>query len=134
MKPNIDIESKVIQRFVDKTMQDRYLQFISKAKNRSKFINDLAHFKHFNWSLFEQVRGEIEDVIFGTLQKYKLPDNFCYVISENANLDSKIIDIKVAVNEIVGYGMGSILVFGDAEIIFYEGELMNSRYISKCVS
>lgn len=57
----------------------------------------------------------------------------CYVISENKNIDTKTLDIQQAISETVGYGMGTILVFGNADIIYYESETINTRYISKAV-
>jgi len=40
------------------------------------------------------------------------------------------LDTREAIRETVGYGMGTILVFGDAEIIYFESETMNTRFIS----
>lgn len=131
MTQNIDLETKVIKKFVDKTKQDRYLQFISTPKNRNKLINDLAHFNHFKWDLFEEVNGNEQQIILATLQRNKVPAQNCYVISENSQLDTKTLDTTKAIQETVGYNMGTILVFGDADIIFYEGESIKSRYISK---
>jgi hypothetical protein len=60
-----------------------------------------------------------------------LPEKTCYVISENRNIDTKTMDIKDAIKETVGYGMGTILVFGEADMVLFEGEEINTRYISK---
>ena len=133
MTQNIDLEIKVIKKFVDKVKQDRYIQFVSSSKNRHKFINDLAHFNFFNWDLFDEVKGIEEDIILETLQKNNVVNKTCYVISENADIDTKTLDAKKAISETVGYNMGTILVFGDAEMIFFESETINTRYISKKV-
>lgn len=133
MTQNLNLEIEVIKKFVDKTKKDRYIQFISTAKNRHKFINDLSHFNFLNWDKFDKVVSNEEQTIFTTLQKNKLVDKTCYVISENKNIDTKTLDIKQAISETVGYGMGTILVFGNADIIYYESETINTRYISKAV-
>ncbi len=133
MTQNLNLEIEVIKKFVDKTKKDRYIQFISTAKNRHKFINDLSHFNFLNWDKFDKVVNNEEQTIFTTLQKNKLVDKTCYVISENKNIDTKTLDIKQAISETVGYGMGTILVFGNADIIYYESETINTRYISKAV-
>lgn len=62
-----------------------------------------------------------------------MADKTCYVISENAGLDTKTLDTKEAISETVGYGMGTMLVFGDADVIYFERETINTRYISKKV-
>jgi len=131
MTQNIDLEIKVIKKFVDKLKQDRYIQFISSPKNRHKFIADLSHFNFLQWDKFDKVNGNETEIIMTTLQKRNVLDKNCYVISENKEIDTKILDIKSAISETVGYGMGTILVFGNADIIYYECETMNTRYISK---
>lgn len=133
MTQNVDLEIKVIKKFVDKAKQDRYIQFVSSPKNRYKFINDLAHFNFFKWDLFDNVKGIEEHIILKALQKNNVASKTCYVISENADIDTKTLDTKMAISETVGYSMGTILVFGDAEIIFFESETINTRYISKKV-
>ncbi len=57
MTSNVDIEAKVIQRFVIKTKQDRYLTFIKSEKTRPKFINDLSHINFLREDLFDKVEG-----------------------------------------------------------------------------
>jgi hypothetical protein len=134
MKQNTNLEIKVIKRFIDKPKQDRYIQFVSSPKNRHKFINDLSHFNFFQWGKFEPVKGIEEQVILKALEENGVSDKTCYVISENPEIDANILDTKHAINETVGYGMGTILVFGDADIIYFESETMNTRYISRKVN
>ena len=131
MTQNIDLEIKVIKKFVDKLKQDRYIQFITSPKNRHKFIADLSHFNFLQWDKFDKVNGNETEIVMTKLQKRKVLDTTCYVISENKEIDTKVLDIKSAISETVGYGMGTILVFGNADIIYYECETMNTRYISK---
>ena len=131
MTQNLDIELKVIKKFVDKTKQDRYIQFVLSPKNRHKFINELSHFNSFKWDLFEPVKGIEEQAILQALQKNSVADKTCYIISENTDIDTKTLNIKEAISKTVGYGMGAILVFGDADIIYFESETINSRFISK---
>lgn len=127
------LEINVIKKFVDKAKQERYIQFVSSLKNRHKFISDLAHFNFFKWDLFESVKGNEEQAILQAIQKNGVPDKTCYVISENADIDTKTLDIKEAISKTIGYVMGTILVFGDADMIYVESETMNTRYISKKV-
>ena len=134
MTQNADLEIKVIKKFVDKAKQDRYIQLVSSPNNRHKFVSDLSHFNFFKWDLFESVKGNEEQAIFQALQKNGVADKTCYVISENTDIDTRILDTKEAIGETVGYGMGTILVFGNADIIYFESETMNTRFISKKVS
>ena len=133
MTQNADLEIKVIRRFVAKAKQDRYIQFVSSPKNRHRFISDLSHFNFFQWDLFEAVNGIEEQIIRQALQKDGVDEKTCYVISENSDIDTKTLNTKEAISETVGTGMGTILVFGDADMIYFESETMNTRFISKKV-
>jgi len=134
MTQNIELEIKVIKKFINKDKQNRYIQFVSLHKNRHKFISDLSHFNFLNWNLFDDVNGDEGKIIINALQKNHVDCKSCYVISENVDIDTKTLGAKEAIKETVGSGMGTILVFGDAEMIFYECETMNTRFISKIVN
>lgn len=129
----IELESKVIKRFVIKDKRDRYLNFISKDKTRDKFTSELAHFNDLDFRLFEEVKGEERKMIKDKIKVLpKLMD--CYLISEDSALDGKRMTVDEALRETIGRGMGTVIVFGDAEIIFYEGEGPSNRWISKRVT
>ena len=55
---NINLERKLIEKFIVKEKKGRYLTFIKKEKTRKKFLNKLYHFKDLNWSLFEKIPGK----------------------------------------------------------------------------
>ena len=133
MKQNIDLEARVIQRFVNKDKQERYLGFISSPKNRWKFINELPHFKDFKWNLLEAISKDEENTILAAMKSYNLHQNSCYVISFDPKIDTKEMDVSDAIGEVANYNMGTILVFGDAKMIVYGGEEIKSTYISKYI-
>ena len=129
----IELESKVIRRFVIKDKRDRYINFVSKDKNRDKFTFELAHFKDLDFRLFEEVKGDEREMIKDKIKVLsKVVD--CYLISEDKELDRKRLTVDEALRETIGHGMGTLLVFGDAEIVFYEGEGPSNRWISKRVT
>ena len=134
MKQNIDLEAKVIQRFVNKDKQERYLGFVSAPKNRWKFTNELPHFQDFKWNLFEPLDKNEEFTILAGLKRNNLHQKSCYIISFDPEIDTKEIDVSEAIAQIINYNMGTILVFGNAEMIVYGGEEVKSRYISKSVN
>jgi len=129
---NLEIEKKVIKKFVKKTKQERYICFISVPKNRIKFTQTLAHFHDLNLMEFEKVTGDVEKIIFDRINKSGGSSN-CYLISESSNFDQKVLDLKNALNEVIGRGIGTIIVIGNAENIIYEGEGPNDRFINKLI-
>ena len=127
---NLDIETKVIERFVIKTKKDRYLTFIKNDKTREKFVSELHHMNFLQQDLFDKVVANEFDVIkeriksLGTLKD-------CYLISDNPRLDKKRLDIDSALRETIGADSGTLIVFGDAEILYSEAEGFNNRLISR---
>ena len=63
MAQNADLESKVIQRFIVKGKQDRYLQFVNSPKDRKKLIANLAHFHDLEQDAFTLVTGIEEEMV-----------------------------------------------------------------------
>lgn len=130
MTHRIDIERKVINRFVDKAKRDRFLAFIQNEKTRAKFISELHHMNFLLQDLFDKV--ESNDFQF-IKERIKVLGNIkdCYVISENRSIDGKLLDIETALKEVIGADLGSLIVFGDSEILYSEAEGMSNRWISK---
>lgn len=132
INPYLDLETKVIKRFVIKRKQDRYLQFITNQDRRRSFANQLAHFADFKYDLFEEVKGNERTFIKNKIKSLlKVKD--CYVISANVQIDQQRLDIDTALDEIIGFGIGTLLVFGDAELIYYEAEGPSDRWITKTI-
>ena len=131
MAQNADLESKVIQRFIVKSKQDRYLQFVNSPKNRKKLIANLAHFRDLEQDAFKLVTGIEEEVVRQALAQQGISASTCYVISENSRIDTLTLGLSEAMRETVGYQMGTMLVFGNADALYYESETMKIRYISK---
>jgi hypothetical protein len=123
-----DIQTKFIRRFIKKDKQDRYLGFLLNQKNRYKFLSELSHFKDFIAANFDLLNKTEKEILFNKIKNNKIT-NDCYIISDNHDFDNKTMDFKDAINNAVGYGFGVILIFGDADIVYYEGE--DERLISK---
>jgi len=125
-----DIEQTLIKKFVIKDRQERYLTFLAKDKTRNKFIDELYHFNDFNWKLFREIPGSENE---GQTVAFKVQSNksisTCYVISTDQEYDRKLLSVDEAIENVIGIE-GTILIFGDADIIYYEGEPPKNRYIS----
>lgn len=125
-----EIEQLFIKKFVIKNKQERFLNFLGNKKTRIKFTNELYHFKYLVGSLIREIKGN-ESEAAAILSKIQDKKDIvsCYVISVNSKFDGKLLSINEAIENLVGEE-GSILVFGDAEVIYYEGEAPGRRYIS----
>jgi hypothetical protein len=128
---NTELEIRVINKFIINDKKDRYIGFISSNKQRNKFIKILPHFKDFNFELLESMNGNEHQFVLSKLQTLKVDTSNCYIISENRLFDTKVVETPTALSQIIGYGMGTIIVFGEADMIYYEGEEPKNRFISK---
>lgn len=125
----LDLELKVIQRFILKSKIDRYLSFVKKKETRKKFISELNHMNFLALELFVKVEGDERNFIKDKIKGLgDIKD--CYIISENGSLDCKRLDINTALRETVGTDTGTLLVFGEAQILYAEAEGFNNRWIS----
>ena len=131
MENNLALELKVIETFIHKDKQARYKQFVTADKTRLKFIRDLPHFNSFKNEKFEKIKVDEKINIMERLKRLKIDSSKCYIISVNPKLDTRILDTGFALDQIIGYGMGTILVFGDADVVYFEGEGPSDRLISK---
>lgn len=124
------IEELFINKFVVKDKRERYLGFLSKEKSRRKFTKELFHFKDLEWKLFREITGkENEREVIRIKIKGKKHISACYVISSDSDHDGKLYEVDSAIENIVGKE-GIILIFGDADTIYYEGEAFEGRFIS----
>ena len=80
--------------------------------------------------LFDKVEGNEFDVIKERIKNIGVLKD-CYLISESSRLDKKRLDIDTALKETIGSDCGTIIVFGDAEIVYSEAEGFNNRLISR---
>jgi hypothetical protein len=123
-------ERTLIKKFVIKDRQERYLSFLAEDKTRHKFTEALYHFRDFNWKLFREVRGtENEGQAIASKVKGNKSISTCLVISANPDYDGMVLTVDEAIEHAIGIE-GTILIFGDAEVVYYEGEAPGNRYIS----
>lgn len=128
---NQDLEILTINRYFKKNKAKRYVDFVLKDKTRQKFISELAHLHDLEYSKFQKIEKDEKTSIRSIVDKRKFTK--CYAISEDKRIDRQFLDIELALERTIGSGMGTILVFGNAEVIYYEGEEPKNRWISVSV-
>jgi hypothetical protein len=122
---NTDLETKLIQKFFRKEKQERYIRFAASTKNRHKLLRELYHLRDLNWDLFNEIPVFDVRLLDGDDLKQS-----CYAISTNEKTDQTTIP-ATDLDLITDSGYAMILVFGDAEQVYYEGEPPHNRYLSK---
>ena len=129
MAPNLMLEIKVVQRFVDESKQDGYVQVLASIKTRHQFIDALTSFSDFRLDALETVTGDDIQFVLAELSQHGIDVTKCYIISQDPDIDTEIIDIEPAVSMVASSSTAAILVFGNAEMIYFKDRGGN-RYIS----
>ena len=124
------LEIKVIEKFIQKNKQDRFKQFLQSPKTRKKFTDELHHFKYLKWDLFEELQRDEYGIISRVFNESNRAG--CYAISVDKSIDQKFLTLDQAL-ELIDSDRPTILVFGEAERILYEGEPPKNRFLSKII-
>jgi hypothetical protein len=122
-------EEHFIRTFVRKDRRRRYLELISSPKGRIKFLKALAHTLELEPSCAHPIQpsAQTPNHITTLLESWGAPKE-CYIISESAELDGQCMDLRRALAEVVGFGIGSILCC-TPELAYYEAEGTGERFL-----
>jgi hypothetical protein len=129
-----DHETGTIRAFFQKDKQERFLGFLTKPKNRRKFTGSLAHFRWLDrkfttpilWKvdpklpLHDRHRQGIDNILRLLASKGAGPT--CWVISEDVEIDGRELDLRSALEAVVGKGMGTILSCVAGKLAYFEDE------------
>jgi hypothetical protein len=122
-------EEAVVKAFVEPTRRERFLAFLADPKKRRKFTNELAHrrdrFLKPNALRSIPPSQHHPSAFFALLKQLGAGDK-CWVISQG-DLDGQEVDLLAALQEVVGYGMGTIISCVPGRLAYFESE--DERYI-----
>jgi hypothetical protein len=125
----IGVDEYIIWKFVLPQRQERYLSLL-KLKKRKEALRDLLSGKDWNMALARAIppNDQNASAIEALLVNLGV-ETECYVLSENSKLDGKLMPLREALNEIVGFQMASLMSCNPGAIAYYEGEGKNCRFI-----
>jgi|SRR5215469_9344558 len=127
-------EQGTIRAFIEPDKRARFLGFLANPKTREKFTKALAHFRWFDQrfatpiphkvdpklKLWERHTQGIEDI--HALLKSKGAGLTCWVISEDAEIDGRELDLRTALEHVNGREIGTILSCVPGKLAYFEGE------------
>lgn len=122
-------EEALVKGFVEPSRQERFLAFLAHPKKRRRFTDELAHRRDrfLQSKFFRSIPPSQRNpsALFAILKGLGAPDN-CWVISQG-DLDGREVDLLVALKEVVGYGMGTLISCIPGRLAYFESE--DERYI-----
>jgi hypothetical protein len=123
MNPN---EEGLVKAFLEPSRQE---SFLADPKKRRKFTNELAHRRDrfLDLKFLKSIPPSQQNpaALFALLKQLGAGDK-CWVSSEGV-LDGQEVDLLVALREVVGYGMGTIISCVPGRLAYFESE--DERYI-----
>ena len=126
----MNIEDQFVTAFIRPEKQDRYRQLLADPKRRRAFLGKLAHSYDFvTESCVEIPSAEQTPAGIERLLRKLGAGATCFAISESAELDAKEMDLRKALEVIVGFGQGTCLSCVPGKLGYYEGEDMEERMI-----
>jgi hypothetical protein len=129
-----DHEAAVIQAFVQRDKQERFLGFLVSPRNRRKFTDSLSHFHWFDpnfatpiartvdpkLKLWDRHVQGIENICRLLTSKGAGPT--CWAISKDAEIDGRELDLSTAIEHVNGRGIGTILSCVPGKLAYFESE------------
>ena len=123
-------EAILISTFVTPLKRKHLIEILANPKRRHRATATLAHFHDLDPSAVvtlesaAQTPGDIERAL-----RSRGAGDRCHVISENRAIDGKTLSLAVALEKVVGQGMGTLLSCVPGELAYYEGEGPSDRCI-----
>ena len=123
-------EATLISTFVNPLKRKHLIEILANPKRRHRATGTLAHFDDLDPSAVVPIESAantpaaIEDLL-----RSRGAGDRCHVISENRAIDGKTLSLTVALEKVVGQGMGTLLSCVPGELAYYEGEGPSGRCI-----
>jgi hypothetical protein len=134
-------EEALIRAFITPDKRQRYLDRLRSAKTRQKFMN--KHFHHMA-DLDERYAQKLDpgmplvewgkrhdahlNKLYDLLRDRGAPSR-CYVMSASSDLDGQEVDLREALEDVVGHNDGTFISCIPGRLAYFEGEGLNERYV-----
>ncbi len=115
-------ETHLISTFVSGAKRKHLIEILANPKRRTRATATLAHFHDFDPSAVVPLAGDAQTpaAIESELKRRGAGES-CYLISENRTIDGKHLPLKLALEKVVGQGLGTLLSCVPGELAYYEG-------------
>jgi hypothetical protein len=122
-------EEGLVRAFVIRSKQERMLELLRKPKRRRDVLVTLPHFRDLDPRFARIVpQPHAASSILRLLQSRGAPAE-CYVVSEDEDLDARIMPLASALDAVVASGMGTLLSCIAGRLGYFEGEMPGERYL-----
>jgi hypothetical protein len=124
-------EQEFVRSFVQRTRSERVELCLSNPKHRRKFTEMLDHHGQnvLDCSQLRDIEPAKQNAhsIHALLTKLGAPD-VCHIMSVNGAIDGRDMQLLAALEQVVGYGMGTVISCIPGKLAYFEGEV-RERFI-----
>jgi hypothetical protein len=124
----MNIEEATVRAFIQKSKQERCIQFLASSKHRHKFTQELAHFGWLDERFAHSIPPSTAHTAKGiaSLLRGKGAGPRVHVISEDSDIDGMELDLEKAIGYILGREIGTILSCIPGKLGYFECEGLRS--------
>jgi hypothetical protein len=123
-------EELFARKFVVANRRSRYLLLLSSDRGRKKILAGFHHCRDLDSRFAQRIPGNQQSAqSIEALLKSKGAPKTCYVISEDASIDAREMDLSTALSEIVGMDFGSLVSCIPGKLAYFEMEGLGERYL-----
>jgi hypothetical protein len=123
MADSVNHEEELIRAFILPHRRERFLEMIAKPKKRAKLLTQLSHFKALDPRFTIAIPPNRQNPSsLAKILRAKGAGATCYVVSENSRLDGKEVELESALEETVGYQMGTLISCIPGKLGYFEDE------------
>jgi len=128
----MDHETALINAFVVPPKRDRLIEFLRNPKRRAKVLATLYHFRDLDPRFLVEVAPSDQhaEAIATLLAEHGAPSE-CHLISSDHELDGRDLPLVEALQQIVGFGEGTLVSCIPGRLGYFEGESPKDRFILK---
>lgn len=123
-------EESLINAFVRPAKRARFIEFLGSPKRRPKFLANLYHFGDLDSRYMVPIPpAEQHAKNIAALLTARGAPSSCHVISANAKLDGRDLNLVEVLEQVVGFGEGTLISCIPGRLGYFEGESPNDRFI-----
>jgi hypothetical protein len=119
----LSVIEEFVKTFVSDNRQERILTLSGKQKDRTKLGRILGNSDIFKEAFVHQIIPKQQNVnsIYEIL-KAKGAGPYCTLYSERLQWDGRMLELKEAIQKILGYGIATVIICDPHRLAFFEGE------------
>jgi len=128
----IEREEELFRTFATPAKRERYVELLRTRRDREKVRLSLDHFADLDPARCTRIAAgdQTPAKISTSLRALGAPET-CYVMSSNSDLDTHEMQLRDALEAIVGQGCGSFICCIPRRLAYFEGESQGERYVCR---